>query len=77
LYIHDIISFPTRPIKELKDFTRVHLEPGEAKTIQFKITPDKLESYDINMQRTVQPGDFEIMVGTSSVDYLKAKLTVQ
>jgi beta-glucosidase len=77
LYIHDIISLPTRPVMELKDFARVRLEPGETKTVNFKLTPEKLQSFNMDMIRTVQPGDFEIMVGKSSVEYLADTLSVK
>jgi beta-glucosidase len=76
LYIHDLVSSLTRPIKELKDFRRVSLAPGETKTIEFVITPDKLWFYDINMRRVVEPGSFDIMVGPSSVKYQTTKLEV-
>jgi len=74
LYIHDLVSSVTRPIKELKDFRRVSLAPGESKTIEFLITPDKLWFYDINMKRVVEPGWFDVMVGPSSVKYQTVKL---
>jgi beta-glucosidase len=77
LYIHDKISSVTRPIKELKDFARITLVPGETKTVTFSITPDKLEFFNIDMKRIVEPGDFEIMVGKSSVDYLEGNLRVK
>jgi beta-glucosidase len=70
LYIHDMVSLPTRPVKELKDFCRITLNPGETKTVKFIITPDKLEAFDLEMKRVVQPGEFEIMVGTNSMDLL-------
>jgi beta-glucosidase len=76
LYIHDIISLPTRPVMELKDFARIWLEPGETKTVNFKVTPEKLQSFDLNMNRTLQPGEFEIMVGKNSVEYLVDTLHV-
>jgi beta-glucosidase len=61
---------------ELKDFKRITLAPGESKTVNFTITPDKLSFLDLNMNRVVEPGWFDIMVGTSSVKYQKAKLEV-
>lgn len=76
LYIRDVVSSVTRPVMELKDFKRVPLAPGESKTVSFTITPDKLSFLDLNMQRVVEPGAFEIMVGTSSVKFQKAKLEV-
>jgi len=60
----------------LKDFKRVTLAPGESKTVNFTITPDKLSFLDLNMNRVVEPGWFDIMVGTSSVNHQKAKLEV-
>jgi beta-glucosidase len=77
LYIHDVISLPTRPVKELRDFTRITLNPGETKTVKFIITGEKLEAFDLDMKRVVQPGDFEIMVGKSSVEVLTDTLTVK
>jgi beta-glucosidase len=76
LYIRDLYSSATRPVKELKDFKRVELNPGEAKTIAFTITPEKLAFYDRNMNYVVESGDFEIMVGTSSLDKDLQKLTL-
>jgi beta-glucosidase len=76
LYIHATVSMPVRPVEELKDFARVALAPGETRTVTFSLTPDKLEAYDINMRRTVEPGTFEVLVGGSSVDVLKATLAV-
>jgi beta-glucosidase len=76
LYIHAVVSMPTRPVEELKDFQRVSLNPGETRTVTFALTPDKLEAYDIGMHRTVQPGDFEVLVGKSSVDVRKTTLQV-
>jgi beta-glucosidase len=76
LYIRDLVSSVTRPVMELKDFKRVALAPGESKTVTFLITPDKLSFLDLNMKRVVEPGGFEMMVGTSSVKYQKVKLEV-
>ena len=76
LYIRDEVSSVTRPIKELKDFKRIALAPGETKRVRFSITPDKLRYYDSNMKEVIEPGDFTIMVGTSSQTYDAVKLTV-
>jgi beta-glucosidase len=76
LYIRDVISSVTRPVLELKDFKRISLTLGESKTVTFTITPDKLSFLDLNMQRVVEPGAFEIMVGPSSVKHQKVKLEV-
>ena len=76
LYIRDLVSSVTRPVMELKDFKRISLAPGESKTVEFTITPDKLSFLNLNMETVVEPGWFDIMVGTSSVKYQTAKLEV-
>jgi beta-glucosidase len=68
LYIRDRVSSVTRPVKELKDFARVRLEPGEATTVVLDITPDSLAFHGLDMRFAVEPGEFDIMVGTSSRD---------
>jgi beta-glucosidase len=68
MYIRDRVSSVTRPVKELKGFQRLTLQPGETRTATFDITPELLAFYDVNMQYTVEPGEFEIMIGTSSRD---------
>ncbi|MEM2749639.1 MAG: glycoside hydrolase family 3 N-terminal domain-containing protein [Candidatus Bathyarchaeia archaeon] len=68
LYIHDQIASVARPIKELKGFKRITLEPGEQKTVTFTLGPEELSFYDINMDLVVEPGLFEVMVGSSSED---------
>jgi beta-glucosidase len=79
MYIRDVFSSATRPVKELKGFRRVALEPGEKQTVTFEITPELLAFYDANMKYTVEPGDFEIMIGSSSrdADLQKVTLAVQ
>jgi beta-glucosidase len=78
MYIRDCVSSVTRPVKELKGFQKVSLQPGETQTVSLEITPDLLAFYDINMNYVVEPGEFEIMVGNSSrdEDLQKAVLTV-
>ncbi len=76
MYIRQQFSSVTRPVKELKGFKRIHLRPGETRTVEFEITPEKLSFYNINMDYTVEPGGFEIMVGTSSEESKTALLTV-
>ena len=68
IYIRDRVSSVTRPVKELKGFARISLKPGESTTVSIDITPEKLSFYDINMNRVVEPGEFDIMVGSSSRD---------
>ena len=68
LYIRDVVSSVTRPVKELKGFKRVTLEPGETARVGFEITPELLAFYDIDMLFRVEPGEFRLMVGSSSRD---------
>jgi len=68
LYIRDRVSTVTRPVKELKDFQRVGLKPGEKRKVILEITPEKLAFHDIRMKFVVEPGIFDIMVGSSSRD---------
>lgn len=76
MYIRDDVSSVTRPVKELKDFARVSIEPKQTKTVTFTITPAKLEFYDRELKRVVEPGTFQIMVGGNSVDLINATLRV-
>jgi beta-glucosidase len=66
LYVRDVVSSVTRPVKELRGFQRVSLAPGEKKTVTFTVGPRELSLIDQHMQRVVEPGRFELMVGTSS-----------
>lgn len=76
MYIRDDFSSVTRPVKELKDFARVSIEAGQTKTVTFKITPQKLQYYNREMKRVIDPGTFQIMVGGSSVDLMTQALEV-
>lgn len=68
LYIRDRFSSVTRPVKELKDFARVSLAPGESKTVEFAVTAEKLSFLDMNLRPVVEPGEFIVMAGSSSAD---------
>jgi beta-glucosidase len=68
MYIRDVVSSVTRPVKELKGFAKVHLEPGETKTVTLPVTPELLKFWDVKMRHVVEPGEFRVMVGTSSRD---------
>jgi len=76
LYIRDLIGSITRPVKELKDFRRITLAAGESKTVSFQVTPEKLQFYNEEMKRVVEPGEFQVMVGTSSTENLKSKFEI-
>jgi len=77
LYIRDLVSSVTRPIKELKGFKKVWLKPGESTTVTLDITPAQLSFYDVNMKYVVEPGDFEMMIGNSSQDADLQKLILR
>lgn len=77
LYIRDKISSVTRPVKELKGFQRVSLAPGESKQVSLPITSEALRFYNLDMERVVEPGEFDIMVGNSSRNYKTVTLTVE
>ena len=77
LYIRDKVSSVTRPVKELKGFTRVTLAPGETQNVSLDIKASALEFFNRDMKRVIEPGEFEIMVGNSSVDLKTTTLTVE
>lgn len=78
LYLHDLLADVSRPVNELKGFQRISLAPGEEKSVKFTLTPDVLSHLNVNMERIVEPGDFRIMIGSSSKDIrLKGIFTVK
>lgn len=66
LYLRDMVSSVARPVLELKGFQRVYLKAGESKRLSFRITPSMFEMPDEHMQTVIEPGDFRIMIGSSS-----------
>ena len=72
MYIKDEIGSVTRPDKELKGFQKIELNPGESKTVSFKITPKMLEFTGVKMEKILEAGDYTVMLGTSSKDYLES-----
>jgi len=78
LYINDIISSTSRPVKELKGYEKISIEPGEKKTVKFRLLPEDLSLYDRDMNFVVEPGIFQVMVGSSSKDIrLKGEFEVK
>lgn len=77
LYIRDRVSQVTRPVKELRGFQKVRLEPGESKRITFQITAAELEYLGPEMKWVTEPGEFDIMIGTSSRDEDLQKVSFQ
>jgi beta-glucosidase len=76
IYVHQLVSSVTRPIKELKAFERVTLGPGESRTLTFLLTPEAFRMWNVSMQRVVEPGAFEIMAGPNSVDLTTVRLSI-
>jgi beta-glucosidase len=77
LYVHETAAPVSTPVKQLRGFERVDLEPGQTKTATFTLTPEDLQLLDLDMHWRVVPGDFEIMIGKSSADVpLQGTLTV-
>lgn len=76
LYIHQRVASITQPVLQLKGFERITLKPGEKRTVKFTVTPDMLSMLNIDMHRVVEPGVFDLMVGSSSDKTSKVSLTV-
>jgi len=68
LYLRDVVASVTRPVKELKGFKGITLEPGEKRTVKFTLTLENLSFIGRDMRRIVEPGTFVVMVGKSSED---------
>jgi beta-glucosidase len=76
LYIRDEVSSVTRPIKELRGFRRISLDPGQTQTVEFTLGLEALSFLNRDMHRVVEPGTFKIMLGGNSSDLLETSLTV-
>ena len=77
LYVRDVAASLTRPVKELRGFARVDLEPGQSRSVTFSLVAEQLAYVDVPGQWLIEPGEFRLMVGTSSADVpLEATLSV-
>ncbi len=76
IYIRDVQSSVTRPVKELKAFRRVTLQPGESRDVTLTLTPESFQMWNIDMKRVVEPGSFEIMAGPNSANVKTVTLEV-
>src|SRR6266550_4381643 len=76
LYIRDVAASVTRPVKELKGFRRITLKPGEKQRIEFTLGPEHLGFYNREMKFVVEPGEFRVMVGSSSEDVIEKSFEV-
>jgi beta-glucosidase len=77
LYIRDTVASMTRPVKELKGFQRVTLQPGEKRRVEFVLGPEELGFWNREMRYVVEPGEFRVMVGANSVDVTETKFEVK
>jgi len=68
LYLRDVVGSVSRPVKELKGFSRIGLDPGESRTVRFLLSPAELRMLNEKMKWVVEPGEFMVMVGGSSED---------
>lgn len=68
LYLRDEVASVVRPLKELKDFIKIKLQPGESRVIHFTIDKEKLSFYDASLHWITEPGNFQVMIGSSSDD---------
>ncbi|HEY9755911.1 MAG TPA: beta-glucosidase BglX [Oculatellaceae cyanobacterium] len=76
LYVRDLVGSITRPVKELKGFQKVELQPGEQKTISFKLSPEDLRFYNANLDFVTEPGEFKVFCGPDSANLKEAKFSL-
>ena len=76
LYLRDPVASVTRPVRELKAFRRIHLEPGQSLTVEFELRYKDLSFYDRRQERIVEPGEFHVWVGGSSEATLQTGFSV-
>jgi beta-glucosidase len=78
VYVRDQIASVARPVQALKGFERIHLQPGASKTVTLTLNPEDFEMLNEKMETVIEPGDFMIMIGSSSRDIrLKKTVTLQ
>lgn len=75
-YFRDLVAQRVRPVKQLVDFAKITLQPGEKRTVSFTIPYNKLGYYDSTMNYMIEPGEFDLFVGGSSVDCLRARFVL-
>jgi beta-glucosidase len=77
LYVRDEVATVTRPVRQLAGFRRIALKPGEARAVEFTLTPHQLGFYDLDMRFRVAPGRFHVFVGQSSAEGTEATFEVK
>ena len=77
LYIRDLVGEVTRPVKELKGFQQIALQPSESKTIRFTVPAQELGFHGLDLQYKVEPGAFKVWVGANSATGLEGDFTIK
>jgi beta-glucosidase len=77
MYIRDLVGSIARPVKELKGFKQITLQPGETKKVSFTITTNDLKFYNSDLKYNYEPGDFKVFIGSNSADVKEADFTVK
>jgi beta-glucosidase len=77
LYIRDLVASVARPVKELKGFIKIQLEPGESKRVTFHITNEDLKVWTKEMEYKSEPGEFKLFIGPSSAKGQEAKFVLE
>lgn len=77
LYIRDLVADVTRPVKELKGFKRIYLNPGDSKKVNFELNTSALSFYNQNMEEVIEPGEFDLWIGGSSATNLKTSFEIK
>lgn len=76
LYIRDLVGSVTRPVKELKGFEKIYLQPNESRAVRFTIAPEMLKFYNADLKFVAEPGDFDVMIGPDSRNVKTARFTL-
>ncbi|WP_416307297.1 beta-glucosidase BglX [Neptunicella sp. SCSIO 80796] len=76
LYIQDVVGDVTRPVRELKDWQKISLKPGQSQTVHFTLNTDQLAFHNIKMQKVTEPGDFNLWIAPNAASGLKASFKV-
>ena len=77
LYIRDLVGSVTRPVKELKGFEKIYLQPNDSRTVRFTIAPEMLKFYNADLKFVAEPGDFDVMIGPDSRNVKTARFTLR
>ena len=77
LSIRDLVGSVTRPVKELKGFEKIYLQPNESRTVRFTIAPEMLKFYNADLKFVAEPGDFDVMIGPDSRNVKTARFTLR